>query len=47
MSPFQFRARLLSGLDGGLIFSSDNALDFHSMIVSVSPLELLKVLKKD
>ena len=40
-NDFNFGARLLSAAaKGNLIISSDNPLDFHAMIVSVSPAAL-------
>ena len=40
---FSFGARLLSGAEGGLMLSTDNPLDHHVMIVSVSLVSIKKV----
>ena len=37
-----FGARLLSDVVGGLMLICDNPLDFHAVIVSVSPFCILK-----
>ena len=38
-------SKLLPGLVGGLMLSSNNPFDLHDIIVSVSPVGILKVLK--
>ena len=40
-----FGARLLPGVAGGLMLFSDSSLDFHAMFVTVSPVDILKVLE--
>ena len=44
MNPLGFGARLLPGVVGGLMLSSDNPLDFHAIIVSVSQGSIVKIL---
>ena len=39
------KPRLQPGLVVGLLLSSDNPLDFHAIVVSVSPVDILKVLE--
>ena len=42
---FDFGAISLPFVVGDLMFSSDSLLEFYAMIVSVSPVNILKVLK--
>ena len=42
---FNFEARLLFGVVGGLMLSPDNSLDYHAMIVSLSPVFIVKLLQ--
>lgn len=43
MNPIDFVARLLPGAEGGLMLSVDNHLDIHDVIVSVSPVSIVKL----
>ena len=45
LTQVNFGARLLPGVVGDLMLFSDNSLDFHAIFVTVSPVDILKVLE--